>query len=126
MSQDILMPHPDGSGRLIPQALYVSLQPQYAARRAEFENGLGRHLETEAGRAAAREAFMETTPVDRVEVAPLVGKFIDPSLTDARVDARVIGELDGKANKTGGVDFDVPASNVYGVPSIKPVGFFSG
>ncbi|OUL98771.1 hypothetical protein [Variovorax sp. JS1663] len=123
---DLLMPHPDGSGRLIPHVLYASLKPQYDARRAEFESGLGRHLETEAGRAAAREAFMEKTPVDRVEIAAPAGKFIDPSLTDARVDARVIGELDGKVNKTGGVDFDVPASNVFGLPSITPRGFFSG
>lgn len=126
MTQDFLMPHPDGSGRLIPHALYSTLKPQYDARRAAFENGPGKLAHTEDGRAAIDAARLEQTRVDRVEIAAPVGKFIDASLTNARVDARVNGEMDGKVNKTGGVDFDVPAPNVYGTPNVKPSEFFSG
>lgn len=104
---------------------YQAVKAEADARRVAFESGAGKLAHTEEGRAAIEAARMAQTPVDRVEITAPVGKFIDASLTDARVDARVNGELDGKVNKTGGVDFDVPAPNVYGTPSIKPVGFFS-
>lgn len=82
----------------------------YEARQAAFDSGLGRNLGTAAGRSAAAALFMQADPVERVEVAPRAGKFIDPSLTDRRVDARVNGELDGRVNKAGGVEFDVPTA----------------
>jgi len=121
---ETLMSHPDGSGRVIPHAIWATLKPQYDARRTAFEDGPGKHLSSEGGRAATASMFMQSTPVDRVEIAAPVGKFVDPSLTDARVDARVNGELDGQANKHGGVDFAVRAPNVYGRPIISPHKFF--
>jgi len=124
MSQDILMAHPDGSGRLIPHALYVSLKPQYEASRAASDALRDKHTGTAEARASTRAAFMRQETVDRVEIAAPLGKFVDPSLTDARVNARVNGELNGQANKHGGMDFAVPTPNVYGRPSITPPKFF--
>ncbi|WP_208511953.1 hypothetical protein [Variovorax paradoxus] len=114
---ETLMPHPDGSGRLVPHSIWVTLKPQYEARRSAFDGNFGKYLSTEQGRATAVSAFMQSDPVDRVEVAPLAGKFVDPSLSESRVDARINGELNGTVNNTGAIEFEVPVSNLYRDPS---------
>lgn len=118
---EILMTHPDGSGRLIPHALWASLNAQYAARRAAFESSAtARALETTEGRAAIRADLMSVNPVDRVEIAEPVGKY-KGDLTEARVNARVDGEMNATMNKHGGAEFIVPPSSVYGTSHITPM-----
>lgn len=67
MSSDLLMTHPDGSGRLIPHALYVTLKPQYEARHAAFEGYFGTPEEREGAREALNVARMAQEPVYKVE-----------------------------------------------------------
>ena len=66
---------------------------------------------------------MQSNPVNRAEIAALQGELKE-GLTEPRVTARINGELDGQANKHGGVDLAVPAPSVYGRPSITPAKFF--
>lgn len=118
------MPHPDGSGRLIPHALYATLKPQYDARRAAFEAGPGRLTQTEDGRAAIEAARMAQTPVDRVEIAAPVPKY-KGGLTEAQVERFVANAEKGETTKHGGEHFEVPRSSVYGQVSIVPVDGYS-
>lgn len=123
MSNELLMNHPDGSGRLIPHALWITLKPQYDARRAAFEEGLGRHLESADGRATAAAAFMQQEPVHRAEITPEPPKY-KGGLTEVQV-ARFVANGDlGVTNRHGGEDFPVPGANPLAGPSIKSVSFF--
>lgn len=69
MSTELLMTHPDGSGRLIPHAVYVTLKPQYEARHAAFEGYFGTPEEREAAREAIGAASMAQEPVYKVEAS---------------------------------------------------------
>ncbi|MDM0118855.1 hypothetical protein [Variovorax arabinosiphilus] len=119
----VLMPHPDGSGRLIQLALWSVLKPQYDARRTQFESGLGRHLETAEGRTVAAAAFMQQEAVHRVEITPEPPKY-KGGLTEAQVDRFVANSDLGVTNRHGGEDFPVAESNPLAGPSIKSVSFF--
>jgi hypothetical protein len=72
MADEILMNHPDGSGRLIPHALYATLKPKYEARHAAFEGYFGTPEEREAAREAIGAASMAQDPVYKVEAAETV------------------------------------------------------
>ena len=111
------------NGRLYPFSIYKDLKAAQDARQAAHDARYGKYTNTEAGRAQAAAAFMQSNPVDRVEIAAPQGELKE-GLTESRVTARINGELDGQPNKHGGVDFAVPAPSVYGRPSIAPAKFF--
>jgi hypothetical protein len=115
----VLMPHPDGSGRLIQLALWSVLKPQYDARRAQFENGLGQHLETAEGRSAAAAAFMQQEAVHRVEITAEPTKF-KGGLSEEQVDRFVANAELGQTNRHGGEDFPV-GSPGYGAVTMTPI-----
>lgn len=67
MSDTLLISHPDGSGRLVPYAMYMTLKPQYEARHAAFEGYFGTPEERDAARGAIGAAAMAQEPVYKVE-----------------------------------------------------------
>lgn len=71
MANDILMNHPDGSGRLIPHALYMALKPKYEERYAAFEGRFGTPEEREANREVIGALSMVQEPVYKTEAAEI-------------------------------------------------------
>lgn len=83
MADEILMNHPDGSGRLIPHALYAALKTKYDAQRASFEGCFGTPEEREAAREAIGAASMVQEPVYKAEaeeIAPVQPSVVPVSL----------------------------------------------
>lgn len=65
--RETLMPHPDGSGRLVTLSLWSVLKPQYEGKRERFEGYFGTPEEREGAREAINIARMAQEPVYKVE-----------------------------------------------------------